>query len=107
MAISIADIKATVAQHFGLPLGEIASRDKIRRIARPRQIAMALAYAITPASYPAIGRQFDRDSSTVVRACQKVVALCETDPVTATDVRALLYRLTSHSGGYYMPGGHG
>lgn len=81
MAAYIASIKRVVSHHFGLPEYEMTSHRRSRRIARPRQIAMALAYELTPLSLPAIGRHFgNRDHSTVIHARRIVADLLENDP---------------------------
>lgn len=90
MPIMVAEIKAAVAQHFGLGAIEMVSRRRARRYARPRQIAMALARDLTPLSYPEIGREFGgRDHTTVMHAIRVIENLCKNDPQFNAAVAAL------------------
>jgi chromosomal replication initiator protein len=53
---------------------------RCRHLARPRQIAMYLAYELTPKSLPQIGRLFgDRDHTTVLHGYRTVEALIVQD----------------------------
>jgi chromosomal replication initiator protein len=62
----------------GISCAEVLSQTRNRRIARVRQAAMARLRAITDAdgqprySFPAIGRAFDRDHTTVIHALRAV-----------------------------------
>src|SRR3546814_17879774 len=60
------EIQRAVCAHYRLDKSEMASKRRVRAIARPRQVAMYLAKELTPRSYPEIGRRFGgRDHSTV------------------------------------------
>ena len=66
------------------------SKKRTRALARPRQVAMALAKDITSLSLPDIGEAFGgRDHTTVLHACRKVQELCETDNTIQRDFQAL------------------
>ncbi|MBN9555234.1 MAG: hypothetical protein J0H61_11285, partial [Alphaproteobacteria bacterium] len=84
----IGDIQRTVAARFGLPREALLSLNRERRVARPRQIAMALAREMTGLSLPGIARQFARDHTTVLQACRRVAALSEADPDFARMVQS-------------------
>ena len=65
-------------------------------IARPRQVAMALAKELTEHSLPEIGDAFGgRDHTTVLHACRKIQELCETDGRIREDKAKLLRSLTA------------
>ncbi len=71
--ISIENIKKTVASHFGLRVQDLASKRRTRSVARPRQMAMALAKELTSHSLPEIGDAFGgRDHTTVLHACRTI-----------------------------------
>lgn len=66
-------IKCEVCARFDVPLREMQSRRRARVLARPRQLAMALAYELTPLSLPKVGELFgDRDHTTVLHAVRCV-----------------------------------
>lgn len=77
----VAEIQQAVADEFRVPMIEMISNRRARRVARPRQIAMYLARTLTPLSLPDIGRRFGgRDHTTVMHACRHVPMLMVDDP---------------------------
>lgn len=87
---TVEEIQKKVAEHFNIKLAEMHSSRRSRAVARPRQIAMYLAKALTPCSLPEIGRKFGgRDHTTVIHAVRKVEELLEMDPHLAEDVSVL------------------
>ena len=78
--ISIENIQKTVTDFYGIRVADLKSKRRNRQIARPRQIAMALAKELTSMSLPDIGDAFGgRDRTTVIHACKKVDELTRTD----------------------------
>ncbi|MEX2321885.1 MAG: helix-turn-helix domain-containing protein, partial [Saccharospirillum sp.] len=72
------------------------SKRRSRSIARPRQVAMALAKELTQHSLPEIGEAFGgRDHTTVLHACRKVKELRETTLDINEDYNNLLRTLTT------------
>ncbi len=69
-----------VAKSFNLTNSELTSRDRSKKVALPRQIAMYLLREFGDVSLPQIGRTLGgRDHSTVMYACDKVADLIERD----------------------------
>ncbi len=84
------DIQRKVAEHYGLRLSDMASSQRARTIARPRQIAMYLCKNLTSKSLPEIGRSFGgRDHTTVMHAVKTVENLMERDLDIKTDLTLL------------------
>ena len=97
--ISIDNIQRTTAEYFNIKIGDLLSKRRNRSIARPRQLAMALAKELTNHSLPEIGDAFGgRDHTTVLHACRKVVELRSTYLDIAEDYKNLS-RLLSGSRG--------
>ncbi len=93
--VSIENIQKTVADYFKIRVGDLLSKKRSRSIARPRQIAMALAKELTNHSLPEIGDAFGgRDHTTVLHGCRRVAALRETDKRIDDDYLNLLRTLT-------------
>lgn len=91
---TVRQIQQTVAGFYGLPLLEMISARRARRVARPRQVAMYLCRELTPQSLPEIGRRFgNRDHTTVIHAIRTIEALCLIDGDLAEDVALLRYGL--------------
>ena len=94
--VSIENIQKTVADYYKIKVSEMYSKKRSRNVARPRQIAMALAKELTPLSLPDIGDAFGgRDHTTVLHACRKIAALRSTSSDVTRDVNALLKVLRS------------
>lgn len=67
---TIAAIQAAVAHEFRVPARVMVEQSLYREHARPRQVAMYLAYTLTGRSSGIVGRLFGgRDHSTVLQAC--------------------------------------
>ena len=93
--VSIENIQKTVADYFKIRLGDLLSKRRSRSIARPRQIAMALAKELTNHSLPEIGDAFGgRDHTTVLHGCRRIEALRESDKRVDDDYLNLLRTLT-------------
>jgi chromosomal replication initiator protein len=94
--VSIENIQKTVADYYKIKVSEMYSKKRSRNVARPRQIAMALAKELTQLSLPDIGEAFGgRDHTTVLHACRKIAALRSTSSDVTRDVNALLKVLRS------------
>ncbi len=88
--ISIENIQKTVADFFNIRVADLKSKRRNRQIARPRQIAMALAKELTSMSLPDIGDAFGgRDHTTVIHACKKIDELTRTDSKIKEDYATL------------------
>jgi chromosomal replication initiator protein len=94
--VSIENIQKTVADYFGLRVSDLLSKRRNRSIARPRQVAMALAKELTDHSLPEVGDAFGgRDHTTVLHACRRIKALREEDARIEEDVQVLMRILTT------------
>lgn len=94
--VTIDNIQKAVATYYKIRVSELLSAKRTRSIARPRQIAMALAKELTKHSLPEIGNAFGgRDHSTVIHATRKVAALREADALIEEDYKNLLRSLTN------------
>ncbi len=88
-------IKKFVCERYNIRPAEMDSSRRARSVARPRQIAMYLAKQLTTLSLPDIGRQFDRDHSTVLYGVRRIDKLMEDDKALAEEVAALRRMLES------------
>jgi chromosomal replication initiator protein len=78
--VTIENIQKTVAEYYKIRIGDLLSKRRSRSIARPRQMAMALAKELTNHSLPEIGDAFGgRDHTTVLHGCKRIKELRETD----------------------------
>lgn len=94
--VTIENIQKTVAEYYKIKVADILSKRRSRSVARPRQMAMALAKELTSHSLPEIGDAFGgRDHTTVIHACRKVKELVQDDNDFAEDYKNLMRILTS------------
>lgn len=94
--VTIENIQKTVAEYYKVKVADILSKRRSRSIARPRQMAMALAKELTNHSLPEIGDHFGgRDHTTVIHACRVVKDLVQGDSDFSEDHKNLLRILTS------------
>ena len=74
--VTIENIQKTVADYYKVRMADLLSKRRSRSVARPRQVAMALAKELTSHSLPEIGDAFGgRDHTTVLHACKRIKEL--------------------------------
>jgi|TARA_B100000929_G_scaffold290904_1_gene286503 chromosomal replication initiator protein len=94
--VTIDNIQKTVAEYYNIKLADILSKRRSRSVARPRQLAMALAKELTNHSLPEIGDAFGgRDHTTVLHACRKIQELKDAQNDIKEDYRNLIRTLSS------------
>jgi chromosomal replication initiator protein len=94
--ISLENIQKCVADYYKIKVSEMYSKKRSRNVARPRQMAMALAKELTQLSLPDIGEAFGgRDHTTVLHACRKIATLKSTNSELTRDFNSLLNVLKS------------
>ena len=93
--VSIENIQKVVAEYFNIKISDLLSKRRNRSIARPRQVAMALAKELTSHSLPEVGDAFGgRDHTTVLHACRKIDSLKGSSPDISEDYKNLTRLLT-------------
>ncbi len=94
--VGIDNIQKTVAEYYKIKMSDLLSKRRNRSIARPRQVAMAMAKELTNHSLPEIGDAFGgRDHTTVLHACRKIAELVESSSDIREDYKNLMRILTS------------
>ena len=93
---TINNIQKTVAEYYKIRVADLLSKSRARQVARPRQVAMALAKELTNHSLPEIGDAFGgRDHTTVLHAKRKVAELLDSDGRIKEDYNNLMRILTT------------
>ncbi len=88
--ITIDGIQKIVADYFKIRIADMHSKKRSRNVARPRQVAMALAKDLTQMSLPEIGEAFgNRDHTTVLHACRTITDLRKKDGGINRDYQVL------------------
>jgi len=94
--VTVENIQRTVAEYYKIKVADLLSKRRNRSVARPRQIAMALAKELTNHSLPEIGDAFGgRDHTTVLHACRMIMGLRKSDADIEEDYTNLLRILTT------------
>lgn len=94
--VTVENIQKTVASYYKIRVADLLSKRRNRSVARPRQMAMAMAKELTNQSLTEIGDAFGgRDHTTVLHACKTIVKLKEEDQRMAEDYSNLLRILTT------------
>ncbi|GDY26433.1 chromosomal replication initiator protein DnaA [Agarivorans sp. Toyoura001] len=94
--VTIDNIQKTVAEYYKIKVADLLSKRRSRSVARPRQLAMALAKELTNHSLPEIGDAFGgRDHTTVLHACRKIAQLKEESHDIKEDYQNLIRTLSS------------
>jgi chromosomal replication initiator protein len=93
--VTVENIQKTVADYYKVRVADLLSKRRSRSVARPRQVAMALAKELTSHSLPEIGDAFGgRDHTTVIHACKRIKELRDTEQRMLEDYSNLLRTLT-------------
>lgn len=94
--VTIENIQKTVAEYYNIKMSDMLSKRRTRSIARPRQMAMALAKELTNHSLPEIGDAFGgRDHTTVLHACRVIAKLKDSQNDLKEDYRNLIRTLSA------------
>jgi chromosomal replication initiator protein len=89
--VSIENIQRVVCHEFSLSLSQLKAKNNSQAVAYPRQIAMYLAKALTPASLPQIGREFGgKHHTTVLHSISKITEMRKSD----RDLNRLINKLS-------------
>lgn len=70
--MTLDDIPAAVAAHYGLTQADLLKQSRFRFYVRPRQVAMYLAREQGRWSLPEIARCFDRHHTTVLHGVRQI-----------------------------------
>ena len=94
--INLDNILKVVAEYYKIKVSDLLSKRRSRSVARPRQMAMALAKELTNHSLPEIGDSLGgRDHTTVLYACRKITELREENSDIREDFQNLMRTLTT------------
>ena len=94
--VTIENIQKTVADYYKVRIADLLSKRRSRSVARPRQVAMALAKELTSHSLPEIGDAFGgRDHTTVLHACRVIAEFKQSNQDIEEDYTNLLRTLTT------------
>lgn len=66
------EIQREVARYYKIGVEELRGQRRVKHVAHARQVAMYLCRTLTDASFPEIGKKFNKDHSTVISSVRKI-----------------------------------
>ena len=88
---TVDNIQKVVAEHYRIKISDMSSKRRTRTVARPRQIAMALAKELTQHSLPEIGEAFGgKDHTTILYGHRKIDKMRSEDRDFDDEIKRLI-----------------
>lgn len=97
-SLTLERIATHVARYYELPSEALASRSRHKKVLYPRQVAMYLSRKHTHESLEAIGKQYNRDHSSVLYAIKSLETKTARSPLLLRELRFLEERLLEKHG---------
>lgn len=80
----------TVSEKYDVTIEELKGRKRTSNIAFARHVAVYLIKKLTDRSFPAIGRVFGRDHSTIISSIEAVEKKIKTDPIFESEISEMI-----------------
>ncbi len=93
--VTIDKILHTVSLHYNISIEDMKSRKRISSISSARHIAIYIIKKLTDRSLPAIGREFNRDHTTIINSIDTVEKRLQTDPLLEAEINDLIKMIKS------------
>ena len=93
--VTIDKILHTVSSHYNITVEDLKSRKRISSIASARHVAVYIIKKMTDRSLPAIGREFNRDHTTIINSIDTVEKRLASDPAFDAELKELMRAVKS------------
>lgn len=93
--VTIDKILNTVSSHYNITVEDMKSRKRISSIASARHVAVYIIKKMTDRSLPAIGREFNRDHTTIINSIDTVEKRLASDPAFDAELKELMRAVKS------------
>ena len=93
-AVTAERVVDRVSKKYGISTDDIYGRKRTKHIALARSVAIHIIREITDMSYPAIGKIFDRDYSTIIYTNQMIIDECSKNPLLDIEIKELIKEIT-------------
>ncbi len=90
VTVTIDKILHTVSSHFGVSTDDLKSRKRNNSVSAARHIAVYLIKNLTTCSFPAIGREFNRDHTTIMNSIDAVEKRLAAEPTFEAELNDLI-----------------
>jgi chromosomal replication initiator protein len=74
---TLEEIKIKVSRYYQVEVSEIEGESRVKAIAQARQMAIYLSREMTQSSFPALGKAFNRNHSTIMHAYNKAKGMLD------------------------------
>lgn len=93
-AASVDRIISLVAQKYNVPVMELRGKKRTKEIAMARHVAVYLIRQLTDMPYKQIGKEFDKDHTTMISSEEVVKDRIEKEPLFAIEIKDLIRELS-------------
>lgn len=93
--VTIDKILHTVSSHYNITIEDMKSRKRVSNIASARHVAVYIIKKLTDRSLPAIGREFNRDHTTIINSIDTVEKRLASDPAFDAEIKELMRAVKS------------
>ena len=93
--VTIDKILHTVSSHYNITVEDMKSRKRISSIASARHVAVYIIKKMTDRSLPAIGREFNRDHTTIINSIDTIEKRLASDPAFDAELKELMRAVKS------------
>ena len=93
--VTIDKILHTVSSHYNISIDDMKSRKRVSNIASARHVAVYIIKKMTDRSLPAIGREFNRDHTTIINSIDTVEKRLASDPAFDAEIKELIRAVKS------------
>ena len=90
VSVTVDRILDKVSKKYGISPDAIRSKKRTKEISQARHIAIYLIRQLTDMSYPAIGKYFERDHTTVMSSCDVIENEIRTKPLLELEINELI-----------------
>ena len=92
--ITVDRILSLVAQKYNVPVMDIRGKKRTKEIAMARHIAIYLIRKLTEMSYPVIGKELDRDHSSIMSSEKVICDRLEKEPLFRMEIDDMIRELS-------------
>jgi chromosomal replication initiation ATPase DnaA len=91
--LQMRDIQDAVADYYGIDREMLLAKYRDASLVNVRHVAVHLCKELTRSSYPAIGRKFNQDHTTIMYACRRIHERLQQEPTLRNEIAAIRGRL--------------
>jgi len=96
--ITVEHIQRLISEHYDIPIADLKSKKRTKKVAFPRQVAMHFCRELTDLSLIEVGSHFGgRDHTTVMHACEKIANWIESDRQARNEINLLYKKIKDDS----------